>query len=68
MGPNSSALTLTKNAYFSLFIHTKQLLSVTLYDTTAEIENSEVGRYPAAAADQVWIDRREGWNSYVDEF
>ena len=32
--------------------------------TTARIGNSENWRRDAAA---VWMDRREGWNSYVDE-
>ena len=37
-------LKVIKNAYFSLLTQTKQLLLVTLCDTTAEIGNSKVGR------------------------
>ena len=36
-------LMVTKNAYFSLLTHIKQLLLVTLCDTTAGIGNSKVG-------------------------
>ena len=38
-------LMVTKNPYFLLFTHTKQLLSVTLCDTTAGIGNSKVGHH-----------------------
>ena len=37
-------LVVTKNVYFSLLTHAKQLLLVTLSHTPAGIENSEVGR------------------------
>ena len=36
-------LRVTKNACFSLLTHTKQPLLVTLHDTTAGIQNLEVG-------------------------
>ena len=49
-------LVVTKNAYFSLLTHIKELLLVTLCDTTSGIENSKVD---ADAADAVWTDRRE---------
>ena len=42
-------LVATKNVYFSLLTHTKQLLLVTLSHTPAGIGNSEVGRRDAAA-------------------
>ena len=41
------SLRVTQNAYFSLVTHTKQLLLVTLCDTTAGIGNLEVGRRDA---------------------
>ena len=56
-------LVVTKNVYFSLLIHTKQLLLVTLCHTPAGICNSKVGRDAADAADAdaaVRTDRREG--------
>ena len=46
----------TKNAYFPLLTHTKQLLLVTLCDMAAGIGNSKVGR----DADAGRMDRREG--------
>ena len=57
-------LVVTKNAYLLLLTHIKQLLLVTLCNTTAGIGNLKVGRDANAAA--IWMDRREGWNSYVD--
>ena len=50
-------LVVTKNVYFSLLTHIKQLLLVTLCHTPAGIGNLKVGRDSAAA---VWTDRREG--------
>ena len=53
----------TKNVYFSLLTHAKQLLLVTLSHTPAGIGNSEVGRRDAAGRrtdDAVRTDRREG--------
>ena len=41
-------LVVTKNVYFSLLTHTKQLLLVTLSHMPAGIGNSEVGRRDAA--------------------
>ena len=41
-------LVATKNVYFSLLTHAKQLLLVTLSHTPAGIGNSEVGRRDAA--------------------
>ena len=41
-------LVVTKNVYFSLLTHTKQLLLVTLSHTPAGIGNLEVGRWDAA--------------------
>ena len=38
-------LRVTQDAYFSLLTHTKQLLLVTLCDTTAGIQKSKVGRW-----------------------
>ena len=40
-------LVATKNVYFSLLTHAKQLLLVTLSHTPAGIGNSEVGRRDA---------------------
>ena len=57
-------LRVTKNEYFSLLKHTKQLLLVMFCDTTAEIWNLKVGH--DAYADAERMERREGWNSYVD--
>ena len=51
---------MTKNTYFSLLTHTKQLLLVKFCDTSAEIRNSKVWWYASRT------DRRESWNSYVD--
>ena len=42
-------LVVTKNVYFSLLTHTKQLLLVTLCHTPAGIGNSKVGRDAADA-------------------
>ena len=42
---------MTKNAYFLLLTHTKQLLLVTLCNGTAGIGNSKVGHDAAYAAD-----------------
>ena len=53
-------LVVTKNVYFSLLTHTQQLLFVMFCDTTAGILNPEVGGDAA-----VWMDSREGRNSYV---
>ena len=53
-----------QNEYFSLLTHTKQLLLVTFCDTAAGIGNSEMGS--DAITNAIWMDRREGWNSYVD--
>ena len=55
-------LRVTKNACFSLLTHTKQPLLVTLHDTTAGIQNLEVG----CDADAERTDSCEGWNRYVD--
>ena len=57
-------LVATKNVYFSLLTHAKQLLLVTLSHTPAGIGNSEVGRDGTGrtdddAADAVRTDRRE---------
>ena len=41
-------LVATKNVYFSLLTHAKQLLLMTLSHTPAGIGNSEVGRQDAA--------------------
>ena len=57
-------LVVTKNAYFSLLTHTKQLLLVTLYDMTAGIGISK--KWDLAAT--VWTNRGEGLDSYVDIF
>ena len=43
-------LVATKNVYFSLLTHAKQLLLVTLSHTPAGIGNSEVGRRDGDAA------------------
>ena len=58
-------LVATKNVYFSLLTHAKQLLLVTLSHTPAGIGNSEVGRRDAGTpdgrrTDAVRTDRREG--------
>ena len=56
-------LVATKNVYFSLLTHAKQLLLVTLSHTPAGIGNLEVGRDADADADAdatVRTDRREG--------
>ena len=54
-------LVATKNVYFSLLTHAKQLLLVTLSHTPAGIGNSEVGRRDAGRmTDAVRTDRREG--------
>ena len=57
-------LVATKNVYFSLLTHAKQLLLVTLSHTPAGIENSEVGRDGTGRTDDdtddaVRTDRRE---------
>ena len=61
---NLKGLRVTKNSQFSLLTHTKQLWSVTFFDTAAGIGNSEMGS--DANTNAIWTDRREGWNSYVD--
>ena len=65
-------LVATKNVYFSLLTHAKQLLLVTLSHTPAGIGNLEVGRDGTRRTDDgqrtdaVRTDRRECRNSYVD--
>ena len=39
MDPRASSLRVTKNAYFSLLAHVKQILLVTFCATTARIES-----------------------------
>ena len=54
-------LVATKNVYFSLLTHAKQLLLVTLSHTPAGIGNSEVGRRATGhRTDAIRTDRREG--------
>ena len=64
-------LVATKNVYFSLLTYAKQLLLVTLSHQPVGIGNSEVGQDGTGRRrttdDAVRTDRREGWNSYVDE-
>ena len=61
-------LVATKNVYFSLLTHAKQLLLVTLSHTPTGIGNSEVGRDGTTPTDDaVRTDRRESRNSYVDD-
>ena len=59
---DSRGLVVTKNVYFSLLTHIKQLLLVTLCHTPAEIGNSEAGRDADADATDAAVrtDRREG--------
>ena len=53
-------LVVTKNVYFSLLTHAKQLLLVTLSHTPAGIGNSEVGWDGTGQTDDaVRTDRRE---------
>ena len=59
-------LVVTKNVYFSLLIHTNQLLLMTLCHTPAGIRNSEVGRDGRRTDAAVRTGRRESRNSYVD--
>ena len=49
-------MVLIKNAYFSLLTHTKQHFEIQLQELKV-LQDGQEG---------VWIDRPEGWNSYVD--
>ena len=60
-------LRVIQNAYFSLLTHTKQLLLVTLCDTTAENEASFWTHERTNGMTNGWTDRRGSWNSYLDE-
>ena len=51
-------LVVTKNVYFSLLTHTKQLLLATLSHTPAGIGNSEVGRRDGDAGRRTTDDGR----------
>ena len=57
-------LWLTQSTYFSLLAHAKQLLLVTLSDATAGIGKNGSVTYIQAHR---WTDRREVWNSFLDE-
>ena len=61
-------LRVTKDAYFSLLTHTKQLLLVTFCDMLAGIEVSfwADGTGRTDKRTDGWTDRREVWNSYLD--
>ena len=61
------SLRVTQNAYFSLMTHTKQLLLVTVCDTTARIGASfrTHGRRTDGRTDGM-TDRRGSRNSYLD--
>ena len=55
-------LKVTRNAYFSLWTHTKHLLSVIFCNMTAGIWAS----FQTHRWNNGWTDRRGAWNSYLD--
>ena len=55
-------LLVTKNEYFPLLIPTKQLLLVTLCDTTAGIGNSKVGHLLITLGSQLSVGREIFWS------
>ena len=60
-------LRVTQSAYFSLLIHTKELLLVTLCGITAGISPSFRTHGTTHARTDGWTDRRGSRNSYLDD-
>ena len=56
----------TQDAYFSLLVHTKQLLFVTFCDTLARIEVSFWPDGTGTGTTDGWTDKRGSRNSYLD--
>ena len=53
---------------FSFSTHNEQLLFVTFCDTTSGIEDSVQTHQQNNRRTHGWTDRREGWNSYLDDW